>query len=385
MDLTSRQRVLKAVNHEEPDRVPIDIGGTLLTGIHKNAHKNLVEYLGYPYVEEDLDIIQQLVKPDQRILDRFGNDCYRVLPGLPRSWSLEISGDEQGKYFTDEWGIVFKMPHRGFYFDVHKSPLSKATIGELKSFSWPNGKDPGRRIGLRERASKIYTDTEYALIMGDGTWGLMLHTAILLGFERYYDCFASDLRFLRAVLEKILEFEFDYMDSILPEVRNYIQIVQISDDLGTQLGPMINPKTYRELVKPLHRSLIENIRKHCDAKIFFHSCGAVSDFIPDFIEIGVDILNPVQVSAAGMDSKKLKAEFGNDIAFWGGGCDTQRVLPRGTPNDVKMEVSRRIHDFAPGGGFVFCPVHNVQSDVPPENLVAMYETALDCGGYPLNS
>jgi uroporphyrinogen decarboxylase len=219
--------------------------------------------------------------------------------------------------------------------------------------------------------------------MSDGTWGIMQHTAILLGFERYYDCFSTDLSFLLNVMEKVLEFEFAYMDTVLPEVKDYVQIVSTSDDLGTQSGPMINPEIYREWIKPLHKSLIEHIKRRCDAKIFFHSCGAISQFIPDLIEIGVDILNPVQVSANKMDSKKLKSEYGKDITFWGGGCDTQGVLPRGTPKDVRTEVLNRITDFAPGGGFVFCPVHNIQPEVPPANLVSMYDTLLDHGHYPL--
>jgi uroporphyrinogen decarboxylase len=343
-----------------------------------------MNYLGHSLLTEDLyDLIQQVVRPDQRVLDRFGNDCTCILPGQSSAWSLDITRDQQGSYFTDEWGIVYKKPHGGFYFDLYKSPLSSATIADLKSFPWPDGGDSGRTTDLRSRTRRMFDETDYALIMSDGTWGIMQHTAILLGYERYFDCFASDLKFLRAVMERVLEFEFAYMDAVLPKVKDYVQIVNTSDDLGTQLGPLINPKTYREWIKPLHRSLIEHIKKHCNAKIFFHSCGAISEFIGDLIEIGIDILNPVQVSAEGMDSKKLKREFGTDITFWGGGCDTQRTLPRGTPEDVQAEVLRRIADFAPGGGFVFCPVHNIQADVPPENLVAMYETVLSRGRYPL--
>ncbi len=384
MRLTSRQRVLKAVNHQEPDRIPIDIGGTLITTIHRTAHKNLMEYLGWSQFEEDLyDIIQQVVRPDPKILDRLANDCYCILPGPSSAWSLQITNDQQATYFTDEWGVVYKKPHGGFYFDVYKSPLTSATMSELRRFSWPDGGDPGRTKNLRSRAQEVFDGTDYALIMSDGTWGIMQHTAILLGYERYYDCLATDLRLLRTIMEKVLEFEFAYMDAVMPEVSDYVHIVNTSDDLGTQSAPLLNPKTYRKWIKPLHKSLIEHIKKHCDAKIFFHSCGAIFEFIPDLIEIGVDILNPVQVSAAGMDSKKLKREFGRDLTFWGGGCDTQRILPRGTPQEVRTEVLHRMADFAPGGGFVFCPVHNIQADVSPENLVAMYETVLEHGCYPL--
>lgn len=381
--MTSRECILKTLNHKEPERIPIDIGGTMVSAIHRIAQKNLLEYLGYSPCEEVLDIIQQMVRTDERVSKLFGNDCYAILPGTSSKWYLEITKDKEASYFIDEWGITFKKPHDGLYYDVCKSPLSEGTMEALKNYSWPDGADLGRIDGLRERANKAFNQTEYALIMADGNWGLMLQAAIVVGFETLYMSFINNEKFIRTVLEKILEFSLAYWDSVLPQVKEYVQVVQIADDLGTQYGPLINPKIYRKLVKPLHKTLIDRIKKHCDAKIFFHSCGAVLEFIPDFIDIGIDALNPVQVSAQGMDTNKLKKEFGKYITFWGGGCDTQKVLSRGTPKDVKKEVLKRISDMGHGGGFIFCPIHNIQADVPPENLKIMYNTVLEYGVYPL--
>ena len=382
MKVTSRERILKTLNHEEPDRVPIDIGGTLQTSMHKIAHKKLLEYLDYPFNElEETDIIQGLVRTDKRISKLFGNDCYAILPGVPNNWSLEIIEDKEASYFKNEWGITFKKPHNGFYYDVWKSPLSDGTMEALKNYHWPDGADPGRTEGLRERAKKAFNQTEYALIVADASWGTLLHASILVGFEKLYMSFFDNMKFVRTVFENMLEFEMAYWDSILPQVKEFIQIVQLGDDLGNQYATIISPKTYREHLKPLHKTLIEHIKKQCDAKIFFHSCGAVSEFIPDFIDIGVDALNPVQVSAKGMDTEKLKREFGRDITFWGGGCDTQKVLPLGTPEDVKKEVLKRISDMKSGGGFVFSTVHNIQAGVPPENIKIMYDTVLENGVY----
>jgi len=170
-------------------------------------------------------------------------------------------------------------------------------------------------------------------------------------------------------------------DRVLAALGDSIDAVMVNDDLGTQAGPMLSPDLYRKMIKPHQRRLFAHIKPRTRAALVLHSCGSVRYAIPDLIEIGVDALNPVQVSAAGMDSAELKREFGRDITFWGGGCDTQRVLSRGSPAEVRDEVRRRIGDLAPGGGFVFCQVHNIQPEVPPANVVAMLEAAREFGGY----
>lgn len=383
--MTSRERILKAVNHQEADRIPIDIGGTQQTSLHRVAQNRLLNYLGYEPHEDMFDLVQQLNHTAPQLAERFGADCRIIMPGAPDNWTLDIREDDGAFYFTDEWRITYKMPKgSGLYFDVWDSPLKSGTMEALNNYKYPDPKDPGRIAGLREQAKKLYEETDQALLIADGTWGLMLHSAVLMGFQTFYKCVAKNETLVRSLFEKNLEFELAYWEALLPEIKNYVQFVTLSDDLGSQYGPIINPKTYREWLKPLHQQLIAYIKKNSDLKIFFHSCGAISDFIPDLIEVGVDALNPVQITAHGMGSAWLKKEFGKDITFWGGGIDTQHVLSGGTPEQVRGDVLKRLEHFGPGGGFVFSPIHNVQADVPPENIVAMYETVIEYGRYPLN-
>ncbi|MCL4415788.1 MAG: hypothetical protein M1308_07800 [Actinobacteria bacterium] len=383
--MTSRERVLTAIAHKEPDRIPVDFGGTNCSTIHSIAHRNLMELMGFKHFEEEMyDIIQQVVRPDQRLLKIFGADTYLILPGFSDDFSLEITSDRSYSYLTDEWGAKYRKPHKGFFYDFYSNPLAETTQEQFKKFKFPDPRNKGRTKNLNKQAKNIFENTEYALIMSDGIWGMLQHSALLLGFYRLYETLASDQILITSILDRLLEYEMGYWESVFNEVRGYIQIVHISDDLGGQFGPNINPLTYRKIIKPYHKRLIDFIRKKADVKILFHSCGSIYEFIPDFIDMGIDILNPVQVSAANMDSAKLKKEFGRDITFWGGGIDTQKVLPFGTPEEVREEVKKRIADFAPGGGFVFTTVHNIQANIPAINIRTMFETAMESGNYPIN-
>jgi len=194
-----------------------------------------------------------------------------------------------------------------------------------------------------------------------------------MGLERFLTSIAANEKFANAVMEKITDLYIENCTRYLDEVGKYIQVFIYWNDIATQTGSLISPETYRRLIKPKDKKLLSAIKEKTDAKIFYHSCGATKNFIPDFIDIGVDILNPVQISAKDMNTGELKREFGDDIVFWGGGCDTQHILPFGKPDDVREEVKKRIDDLAAGGGFVFSAVHNIQGDVPPENILAMFE------------
>jgi len=364
----------------------LDFGGTNCSTIHRTAHKNLMNLLGFNEFEEEVyDIVQQVVRPDVRLLEMFGSDTYLLLPNFGSSFELQITQDKQYSYFTDEWGARYRMPHKGFFYDFFKNPLAEASHNDLKKYKFPDPYDKGRVRNLNSAARKAFEQSDYAIIMSDGIWGMMQHSALLLGFQRFYEAIAGDIKFILTLMDRLLEYEYGYWDAVMREVKNYIQIVHISDDLGGQHGPNINPEAYRKFIKPYHKKLINYIKKLADIKILFHSCGSVYEFIPDFIEIGVDILNPVQVSAANMNSEKLKKEFGNDITFWGGGVDTQHVLPLGTPEEVREEVRRRILDFAAGGGFVFAAVHNIQANVPAVNLKAMFDTLNEFGKYTISN
>jgi uroporphyrinogen decarboxylase len=205
----------------------------------------------------------------------------------------------------------------------------------------------------------------------------------LRGHAQFYMDLISNRDFVTALLDRLLDIEMRLARNVLEVVGDYIQVVRVSDDLGTEHGPIISPNLYRELIKPRQKTLYQFIKNNTRAKLLLHSCGSVYQLIPDFIEIGVDALNPVQVSARDMDTGKLKKEFGDKLTFWGGGCDTQKVLPMGTLEEVKQEVKKRIRELAPGGGFIFTPVHNIQYDVSPEKICALYDTAFETGWYPI--
>jgi len=375
--VVSKERIIKALKHEEPDRIPVDLGTTNVTTITLGAYTRLKEYLGINQESkvEIVDRAQQLVKPEEKILVLLGIDTRSVWLKRPGNWKAEIREDES---YVDGWGITRKKIQGSWYFDAIAFPLKKANIDDLKRCSWPDPDDSERFKGLKKEAEKLYRDNKYPIIV-DPTGSIPFQNAQLL---RGFDTFLMDLvlnqKFAEALMDKLLDFQIELLKKLFKEVGSYIDIIKVADDLGTQKGPLISPKLYRKLIKPRHRQLISFIRENSKAKIFFHSDGGIYPFIEDLIEIGVDILNPIQVSAYGMDPRKLKKEFGDQLCFWGG-VDTQEVLPYGNVKDVEEEVKRRIDELALGGGYILGPVHNIQPDVPPENICAMYKTAQEYG------
>ncbi len=213
------------------------------------------------------------------------------------------------------------------------------------------------------------------------TGGIVEHSYWLRGVNEAYLDMAADESLVELVADRVVEWLEAWWTRYMREIGDLVQVVQMGDDLGGQDGPLFSPALYRRIFKPREARLIRIVRQHSQAKIYFHSCGAIREYIPDLIEIGVDALNPVQVHARGMDSAALKKDFGREVGFWGGGADPTRIMSLGTPEEVRREVKRRIADFAPGGGFVFASVHNIQSDVRPENVVAFFDAALEYGGY----
>ena len=286
-------------------------------------------------------------------------------------------------YFYDEWGIGWKMPKvDGLYFDMFKHPLSgDITKTDIDRYPWPNPTDPARFVGLKERARHAFEVEQHGVILGGLSAGIMEMAAWMRGFKDYFEDFAGNQELMGYFLDKIVELKMAYWEKALNEVGDCVSAVVEADDMAGQYDMLISPRTYRNVVKPRHKKLFDFIHQRSRAKIFFHSCGSVYKVIGDFVDVGVDILNPVQVSAANMDSALLKREFGKDITFWGGAVDTQRVLGVGTVQDVKDDVRKRIDDLAPGGGFVFAAVHNIQGNVPAENIVAMFDTLREYGMY----
>lgn len=382
--MNSRERVQLALNHREADRIPFDLGATVLTSIHVKSYRQLREYLGLPKTEMRLvDIFQQVVTVDEDLRQRLKVDVRDVAPRSSGTFHIEIKDAGAYTHFYDEWGIGWKMPKDGgLYYDMFYHPLQDAqTLAEIEKYPWPDPIDPARFTGLHERALQAVEQEKQAVFLGGLSAGIMEMAAWMRGYENYFSDFANNEKLLLALMEKVLALKMAYWDNALAEVGDYADAIGEADDFAGQFRMLISPAMYRRMVKPLHKRLFDFIHARTKAKIFFHSCGAIRPVIGDLIEIGVDILNPVQVSATGMDSAELKKEFGKDIVFWGGGVDTQTILGNGTPQQVREDVKRRIEDLAPGGGFVFATVHNIQGNVPPENIMAMWETLQEYGIY----
>lgn len=372
--MKGRERVLTALNHKEPDRIPIDIGGSGACGIDIVAYKNLINYLGLDVqnkVKPINNIGEQLASVDERVFQYLGVDVRPLrLRGLSKL--SEIIEKEDGFYYIDEWQKKLKMPKkRGHSFDIVEYPLNNINYSD---YQWPNPRDPRRYKGLTELADYYLHETDTSLIFTGALGnGFLQMGAQLFGFERWFLMLASEPKIVEKFLDRYLEFKLDFWDALLSRIGRKVDVVSELDDLGTQNAPFISLDMYRKYIKPRQKKLFSFIKKKTNAKLFFHSDGSIYDFIPDLIEVGVDILNPIQYSAAKMDTRKLKEEFGNELVFWGGGIDTQKILPFGSKKEIRDEVKKRIDDLAPGGGFIFATVHTIQPEVPPENIVTMLE------------
>ncbi len=382
--MTSRERVLKALNHEIPDRVPIDLGGNQ-TGIHKNAYRALVGHLGIADEVRIMDAVQQLARPCEKVLERFHVDTRYIAAGAASTWKGGIVRTQRDgrewEDLTDEFGVRWSMPDDApYYMDITLHPLANASLGDLKDYPWPKGDDPGRFAGLRQRALTLKKETPYAVVSGIS--GVVYEICwYMRGLEQWLCDLLHQPEFCEATLDQTLKFWMDWFRAFLDEVGDVVDVIMIGDDLAGQNGPLFNPAIYRRIVKPRHKQLVQYIRSRTKAKIWYHTCGACMDFIPEIIDNGAHILNPVQISARNMVPAELKRRFGSKIVFWGGGVDTQQILPRGTPDDVRANVRSNLQAFMPGGGYVFNNVHNIQGEVPPENIVALFDTAYEYGFY----
>ncbi len=404
-ELTSRERVLTALRRTEPDRVPIDLGGMDSTGITAKAYQNLKDYLGIAEgIPQVYDPYQQVVKPEESVLRRVRADVLPVpieprewrtdtLPdgksivAYPAQWRTALQPDGSELAFDPKGNPIAWRSVAGWYFEPMNPPLAHAeTIADVETaraaierFDWPFFADQSWDE-LAARAKRLHDETPYAL-MGNFCAHFLAAGQMLRGFENFMIDLVANPALSDAIMNALLEAYMQRFERFAEAVGPYVQIVNINDDLGTQDAPHMSPRNYRARIKPYHSALCQFIKSHCDAAVFLHSDGAIEPLIPDLIEAGIDILNPIQVSAKGMDPTELKRKYGRDLVFWGGGCDTQHVLPFGTPDEVREEVKRRLEQLMPGGGFVFNTVHNIQPEVPPENVMAMYETVWEFGKY----
>ena len=389
--MNSRERIETTINHKEPDRIPYDLAGTTVTAITKNAYIRAMELRGLSTEigNDEIDPIQQIVTPSDENLLILKSDTRRL--GAQRITDYRNAKRVTGSLIevTDFYGCNWKFNQgNDLYFHLMFSPLERAeslsgSLHLLPKPDWDNLISILRH-NLNEQIVKV---DNFCGIADRNTAGFTENSLRIRGYENGFMDTMVDIEGVERLFDIILEDKLRYWDAIIDwaiETGNEKKITVISecDDLGSQATTIIDPSQLRLMVIPRFKTLFTHVKKRLPhVKTFMHSCGAIREIIPDLIEAGLDILNPVQFTAAGMDLKGLKHDFGNALTFWGGGVDTQSTLNNGTPQQVADEVKRIIDILAPGGGFVFAPVHNIQDDVSPENFWAMWDTLQQYGKY----
>jgi uroporphyrinogen decarboxylase len=401
--MNSRERVLAALRHEEADRVPIDLGAHRSTGIHVGTCYRLRRYLGLETRRVKLyDVMQQLGHVEEDLLDRFHADVvqiHRLKPALGLSiacWkemdlpdgTPALVPEDYGPYPAPQGGWYLDcpdgsrsyMPSDANYFEAVEPPLTPtATQKDVDALPWDDIEDKDIEFVVRQaRAVREKSDRASLVIFG----GNVLESGNgAFGFQNFMYQLAANPSLVHYYYERLTDTYLRRLKKFLPAVEELVDIISVGDDLGGQSGPLVSPEMYRTMIKPYQARVYESIRNHSSARLFLHSCGSIAALIPDLIEMGVQILNPIQTSARDMDPSVLKRRWGKEIVFWGGGCDTQHTLSYGTPEGVRRDVRERVAALKPGGGFVFTQIHNILAGVPPENIVAMFDTAHEFGSY----
>jgi uroporphyrinogen decarboxylase len=409
--MTSRERILAAIRHTEPDRLPIDCGAMRSTGIQAIAYGRLKAHLGVQDgATRVFDVIQQLAEPEPFYLDRFRIDAINAGRDFdPQGWKpWELPDGSPGMIpsymdFRRDGGDWIACTATGeptarmmagcTYFSQSCWPLDRTdwisaldeVPAEMGRVCWAALAEPLfagglsddnlERIGRHVRALRAGTDRAIMIAFGAN---LFEWASFLRRMDNFLMDLAADPVAAEKLLDKLVETHLAGLERLLPVLGDNVDLIQLGDDLGMEQGPFFSPDLFRRMFKPRYRIIIERIKSlRPDLVIFLHSCGSIDKLLPDLIEAGVEVINPVQISAEGMAPKSLKQRFGRDVTFWGGGCDTQNVLSRARPDQVRDHVRSNIETLAPGGGFVFDQVHNILAEVPPENVVAMYEAAME--------
>lgn len=382
-EMTSRQRVVTTLDHREPDRVPFDCRFTY------DAYRKVAEYIGF---ESDSAVRPGSpwlsVGPPAAFLEELGVDLLYVGLGKGEDTPAFSYGMES---YKDEWGVTFRKVKDtdAIHYEFVDQPLADATVEDLADYPWPDPRDPKRVEGLKETCRRLYHETDLALVgrFNNSIWEQAFY---LRGFERMLLDMAMNPDFPCALMDKLTEIAISRVEIGMACCGEYLQVLRLAgDDMGHQYGTLISPKMFRDLVKPRFARLYSTAREmlakyNPEAKLMAHTCGDVYPIIPDYIEMGLDVLDPVQPYVAEMEREKLKAEFGDRLAFHGG-IDIQKVMPYGTPEEVKNEAKTAIQALGPGGGYIVAPAHYLQADVPPENVVALRDAILEYGAYPLAS
>lgn len=369
--MTSRERVLAALKHQEVDRIPIDLGGTHNSTMCTGAYENFKAFLGVNAPTEEVSKAFEIVKMDEAVLTRLPVDT-RAIFAKPPSRSRTRWLDS--RTFVDDWGITYHQPENWPQFDMVAHPLAEATIEDLERYDWPDVEDEGRYAGLREQARDLHENSDYAVCATTMDTSIFDRAWWLRGLEQFLVDLLLDPDFALALMEKIMQIQSRRQQCFLEQVGPYIDVITIGDDMGVQNGPLIKPELYRKMVKPFHTRYVQFIKERTDAKVVVHACGSIADLVEDYIEIGVDALNPMQVSAVGMSPQSLSDRFRGRMTFWGG-IDSQELLPTARPEHVRQAVRDIIRIMGLNGGYVLGAVHNVQDDVPPENVWSMLDEA----------
>jgi uroporphyrinogen decarboxylase len=402
--LSHRERVLMTLKHQEPDRVPIDLGATDATSIMVRPYRLLRNQLGLENRPiRVIDPMQQCVWLDKDVQSVLGIDVIGI-PFLPCAWRDDHAYDGQPAQYplnfrpetladgsrvilTSKGEIDWRMPAGGFYFDQVYHPLANMSsldeidqaLGVIQNFDRPSWLDMSYEQ-IADHAKSVRETTD-AVLIGQFSGHIFQAGQFLRGWEKFMIDLLVSPSLAEGIMDRLADGHMRAFERYANTVGRYVDIIQVNDDLGTQNNLWISPELYRQRIKPYHAKLYSFIKSKCNAYLWLHSDGAIAPLIPDLIEMGVDILNPIQYTAAGMNCRELKRNFGSDISFWGGGIDTQRVLPFGSVDEVVDAVRHQIDEMAPGGGYVFATVHNIQDGVPTENILATFETAANYGHY----
>ncbi|HSF81626.1 MAG TPA: uroporphyrinogen decarboxylase family protein [Anaerolineales bacterium] len=385
MSMTSRERVLAAINHQEPDRVPIVIGASNATSMKLRPYRRLIELLGIQSEDTFIYDWPELgtVLPEDRVLQRLHSDVRGVWDRFPEATIQRNRSRPPHSPYIDDWGTGQEEIEPGVWFPSIHSMSDAKTLEEIEAYPWPDMDDPYRVAHVREHARKLAEENQYAILATPWLLFPFERAYALQGMEHFFPNLVTHRDFAVALLRKIAELCKTLMGHFLDELGDYVDIIKIGDDLGMQSGLLISPKMYREILKPIHADYIAFIKSRTNAQVFFHTDGDVFDLVEDLVEIGVDILNPIQTSAGKMaDLEGLKKRYGKNLSFCGA-VDTFRILPYGSPEQVRQEVRRVIDILGPGGGYLVASVHTILDEVPPENILAMVDAVEEFGSYPL--
>ncbi len=375
--MTPRERVHVALSHREPDRVPIDNNG-IVSSIHEVAYANLLSHLGYREDIVVLDAVQRITLNSEAVLQALGADTRYLYPNAPASWSYEEKPDGTWK---DEFGTTYRRV--GFYADNVDPVLRGKTFSEIKAYKFPDPTDASRFTGLREKAQRLHAQTDYALVSGAMLCFDYIRW-VLRGLEDATADLLEDPRMAAYMMDAAVDWMIAYGQGIMSAVGDVIEFFWVGDDWGGQGGPFYSPQMFRTLFKPRIARLIGALKKKTGAKCAYHCCGAVRWAIPDLVEAGVDILHPLQPSAQGNgDSAGIKSQFGDRLSFHGG--TNNQGLFHGALKPMEADTLQRLRDLAPGGGYIFSSGHNVQANMPAENLVRLFAIGREFGGYPIDA